>query len=147
MAVTRDMIPIRCWTCHGEEKLCATNTEAALARHRSVAGNLSRKSRPSPGRDGDGGTRAARFVVCYKPKQAERDAAVRAHEIAHHAELILPARTTAPAGAATNSSAPSRLSLRRMQAGFCASTPLQPSGRPTWTASGCYAQRSHAEPR
>lgn len=31
------------------EKLCATNTEAALARHRSVAGNLSRKSRPSPG--------------------------------------------------------------------------------------------------
>ena len=42
----------------------------------------------APGGAGDGGVRAARFVVCHQPDQAERDAAVRANLIAHLEELI-----------------------------------------------------------
>jgi hypothetical protein len=145
MAVTRDGVPIRCWTFPGNEsdtaiirrvkddlagwnlhrlvwvadrgfacaanrayltrggghyihaeKLRATNTEAAAAlarpgRYRSVAGNLRVKQvqvAPGGAGDGDDGVRAARFVICHNPEQAERDAAVRANLTAHLSELI-----------------------------------------------------------
>jgi len=145
MAVTRDGVPVRCWTFPGNtadtaiirtvkddltgwnlrrlvwvadrgfasaanrayltrggghyihaEKLRHTNTEAAAAlarpgRYRTVAGNLRVKEVDvAPGGDGDGdhGMRAARFVVCHNPEQAERDAAVRTNLIAHLTKLI-----------------------------------------------------------
>jgi hypothetical protein len=145
MAVTRDGVPIRCWTFPGNEsdtaiirrvkddlagwnlhrlvwvadrgfasaanrayltrggghylhaeKLRATNAEAAAAlarpgRYHTVAGNLRVKQiAVAPGGDGDGeqGARAARFVICHNPEQAERDAQVRANLIAHLEQLI-----------------------------------------------------------
>lgn len=145
MAVTRDGVPVRCWTFPGNtadtaiirtvkddlagwnlrrlvwvadrgfasaanrayltrggghyihaEKLRQTNTEAAAAlaragRYRTVADNLRVKEvHVAPGGDGDGdeGARAARFVICHNPEQADRDAAVRANLIAHLQQLI-----------------------------------------------------------
>jgi hypothetical protein len=145
MAVTRDGVPVRCWTFPGNtndtsiirtvkddlagwnlhrmvwvadrgfasvanrayltkggghyihaEKLRNTNSEAAAAlarpgRYRTVAGNLRVKEvAVAPGGDGDGddGARAARFVVCHNPEQADRDAAVRDRLVAHLSELI-----------------------------------------------------------
>jgi len=145
MAVTRDGVPVRCWTFPGNasdteiirtvkddldgwnlrrlvwvadrgfasatnrayltkggghyihaEKLRHTNTEAAAAlarpgRYRTVAGNLRVKEvhvAPGGDGDGDGGMRAARFVVCHNPEQAERDAAIRANLIEHLTGLI-----------------------------------------------------------
>jgi hypothetical protein len=145
MAVTRDGVPVRCWTFPGNtsdteiirtvkddlsgwnlhrlvwvadrgfasttnrayltkggghyihaEKLRRTNTEAAAAlaragRYRTVAGNLRVKEvAVAPGGDGggDGGMRAARFVICHNPEQADRDAQVRTNLIGHLAELI-----------------------------------------------------------
>ena len=57
------------------EKLCGTNAETALARHRSVAGNLSRKSRSSRAVTGRRDTRGA-VRELPQPRAAERDAAV-----------------------------------------------------------------------
>jgi hypothetical protein len=145
MAVTRDGVPVRCWTFPGNtndtsiirtvkddlagwnlhrmvwvadrgfasvanrayltkggghyihaEKLRNTNSEAAAAlarpgRYRTVAGNLRVKEvAVAPGGDGDGddGARAARFVVCHNPEQADRDAAVRDRLVTHLRELI-----------------------------------------------------------
>ncbi|MGH3414488.1 MAG: IS1634 family transposase [Marmoricola sp.] len=149
MAVTRDGVPVRCWTFPGNEgdqkiirtvkddlgawnlrrlvwvadrgfasagnrayltkggghyihaeKLRHTNTEAAAAlarpgRYKTVAGNLRVKEiHVAPGGHGDGtsdgepGARAQRFVVCYNPEQADRDAAVRASLIGHLEQLI-----------------------------------------------------------
>ena len=145
MAVTRDGVPVRCWTFPGNtndtsiirtvkddlagwnlhrmvwvadrgfasvanrayltkggghyihaEKLRNTNSEAAAAlarpgRYRTVAGNLRVKEvAVAPGGDGDGddGARAARFVVCHNPEQAERDATVRDRLVTHLRELI-----------------------------------------------------------
>jgi len=145
MAVTRDGVPVRCWTFPGDEsdtsiirtvkddlagwnlrrlvwvadrgfasaanrayltrggghyihaeKLRNTNTEAAAAlarpgRYRTVAGNLRVKEvavAPGGVGDGDEGMRAARFVVCHNPEQAERDAAVRANLTSHLERLI-----------------------------------------------------------
>ena len=145
MAVTRDGVPIRCWTFPGTEsdgaiirrvkddlagwnlhrlvwvadrgfasaanrayltrgggrylhaeKLRASSTEAAAAlarpgRYRSVAGNLRVKQvavAPGGAGDGDDGVRAARFVICHNPEQADRDAAVRANLITHLEQLI-----------------------------------------------------------
>jgi hypothetical protein len=145
MAVTRDGVPVRCWTFPGNasdteiirtvkddldgwnlrrlvwvadrgfasatnrayltkggghyihaEKLRHTNTEAAAAlarpgRYRTVAGNLRVKEvhvAPGGDGDGDGGMRAARFMVCHNPEQAERDAAIRANLIEHLTGLI-----------------------------------------------------------
>ena len=78
------------------EKLRNTNNEAAAAlaragHYRTVAGNLRVKEVAiAPGGDGDGedGMRAQRFVVCHNPEQADRDAAVRDHLIAHLKSLI-----------------------------------------------------------
>jgi hypothetical protein len=145
MAVTRDGVPVRCWTFAGNttdtaiirtikddlagwnlrrlvwvadrgfasaanrayltrggghyihaEKLRHTNAEAAAAlarpgRYKTVAGNLRVKEvHVAPGGDGDGeeGARAARFVVCHNPAQADRDAAVRTNLITHLQGLI-----------------------------------------------------------
>jgi transposase len=145
MAVTRDGIPVRCWTFPGNEsdqriirtikddlagwnlhrlvwvadrgfasatnrayltrggghyihaeKLRHTNTEAAAAlaragRYRTVAGNLRVKEvavAPGGHGNGDGGKRAARFVVCHNPEQADRDAQVRDNLIKHLEQLI-----------------------------------------------------------
>jgi hypothetical protein len=145
MAVTRDGVPVRCWTFPGNtadtaiirtvkddlagwnlhrmvwvadrgfasaanrayltrggghyihaEKLRHTNNEAAAAlgragRYRTVAGNLRVKEvHVAPGGHGDGdqGMRAARFVVCHNPEQAERDATVRTQLVAHLQTLI-----------------------------------------------------------
>jgi hypothetical protein len=145
MAVTRDGVPVRCWTFPGNtpdtsiirtvkddlagwnlrrlvwvadrgfasaanrayltrggghyihaEKLRNTNTEAAAAlarpgRYRTVAGNLRVKEvtvAPGGVGDGDEGMRAARFVVCHNPEQAERDAAVRTNLTTHLERLI-----------------------------------------------------------
>ena len=145
MAVTRDGVPVRCWTFPGNtpdtsiirtvkddlagwnlrrlvwvadrgfasaanrayltrggghyihaEKLRNTNTEAAAAlarpgRYRTVAGNLRVKEvavAPGGVGDGDQGMRAARFVVCHNPEQAERDAAVRTNLTTHLERLI-----------------------------------------------------------
>jgi hypothetical protein len=145
MAVTRDGIPVRCWTFPGNttdtaiirtikddlagwnlrrlvwvadrgfasaanrayltrggghyihaEKLRATNTEAAAAlaragRYRTVADNLRVKEvAVAPGGDGDGddGARAARFVICHNPEQADRDAHVRDNLVTHLEQLI-----------------------------------------------------------
>jgi hypothetical protein len=145
MAVTRDGVPVRCWTFPGNEqdtkiirtvkddldgwnlrrlvwvrrrgfasaanrayltkggghyihaeKLRHTNTEAAAAlarpgRYRTVAGNLRVKEvavAPGGNGDGNGGARAARFVVCHNPDQAERDATVRANLVDHLKQLI-----------------------------------------------------------
>ncbi|MGH3444387.1 MAG: IS1634 family transposase, partial [Nocardioidaceae bacterium] len=145
MAVTRDGVPVRCWTFPGSEsdqaiirtvkddlgswnlrrlvwvadrgfasagnrayltkggghyihaeKLRHTNLEAAAAlarpgRYRTVAGNLRVKQiHVAPGGvgDGDGGVRAARFVVCHNPEQAERDATVRDNLINHLTKQI-----------------------------------------------------------
>jgi hypothetical protein len=145
MAVTRDGVPVRCWTFAGNtadtaiirtvkddldgwnlrrlvwvrrrgfasaanrayltrggghyigaEKLRHTNTEAAAAlarpgRYRTVAGNLRVKEvhvAPGGEGDGDGGVRAARFVVCHNPDQAERDATVRANLVEYLTGLI-----------------------------------------------------------
>jgi hypothetical protein len=78
------------------EKLRNTNTEAAAAlarpgRYRTVAGNLRVKEvavAPGGVGDGDEGMRAARFVVCHNPEQAERDAAVRTNLTTHLERLI-----------------------------------------------------------
>jgi hypothetical protein len=145
MAVTRDGVPVRCWTFPGNtadtaiirtvkddlagwnlhrmvwvadrgfasaanrayltrggghyihaEKLRQTNTEAAAAlaragRYRTVAGNLRVKEvavAPGGVGDGDDGMRAARFVVCHNPEQADRDAAVRERLVRHLQGLI-----------------------------------------------------------
>ena len=145
MAVTRDGVPVRCWTFPGNtndttiictvkadlggwnlhrmvwvadrgfasaanrayltrggghyihaEKLRGTNTEAAAAlarpgRYHTVAGNLRVKEvavAPGGHGDGDDGARAARFVVCHNPEQADRDAAVRTQLVTHLTELI-----------------------------------------------------------
>jgi len=145
MAVTREGVPVRCWTFPGNtpdtsiirtvkddldgwnlrrmvwvadrgfasatnrayltrggghyihaEKLRNTNNEAAAAlaragRYRTVAGNLRVKEvHVAPGGDGDGeqGLRAQRFVICHNPEQAERDATVRDHLVAHLTGLI-----------------------------------------------------------
>ena len=145
MTVTRDGVPVRCWTFPGNtndtaiirtvkddldganlrrmvwvadrgfasatnrayltrggghyihaEKLRHTNIEAAAAiagagRYRTVAGNLRVKEvHVAPGGHGDGdeGMRAARFVVCLNPEQADRDAAVRDRLVAHLQTLI-----------------------------------------------------------
>ena len=138
MAVTRDGVPVRCWTFPGNtadtaiirtvkddlagwnlhrlvwvadrgfasaanrayltrggghyihaEKLRATNTEAAAAlarpgRYRAVAGNL----RVKEVHVGGDGVRAARFVICHNPEQADRDRLVRDQLITHLQELI-----------------------------------------------------------
>ena len=202
MAVTRDGVPIRCWTFPGNEgdtaiirrvkddlagwnlhrmvwvadrgfasaanrayltrggghyihaeKLRHTNTEAAAAlarpgRYRTVAGNLRVKEvavAPGGAGDGDDGARAARFVVCHNPEQADRDAQVRANLIAHLSELIdgsdawtarrrdeLVGALQAPSrGCAATCAAP--------PPGCCASTTPRRNGRRTWTASGCSA--------
>ena len=78
------------------EKLRHTNTEAAAAlaragRYRTVAGNLRVKEvavAPGGQGDGDDGARAARFVVCHNPEQADRDAAVRARLVTHLEQLV-----------------------------------------------------------
>jgi hypothetical protein len=145
MAVTRDGVPVRCWTFPGNtgdtsiirtvkddlagwnlhrmvwvadrgfasaanrayltkggghyihaEKLRNTNSEAAAAlarpgRYRTVTGNLRVKEvavAPGGHGDGDDGARAARFVVCHNPEQADRDAAVRDRLVTHLRELI-----------------------------------------------------------
>lgn len=145
MAVTRDGVPVRCWTFPGNagdqgiirkikddlgswnlrrmvwvadrgfasaanrayltrggghyihaEKLRHTNGQAAAAlaragRYRTVAGNLRVKEvhvAPDGHGDGDGGARAARFVVCHNPDQATRDAVVRAQLVEHLESLI-----------------------------------------------------------
>jgi len=145
MAVTRDGIPVRCWTFPGNtndtaiirtvkddlggwglrrmvwvadrgfasaanrayltrggghyihaEKLRNTNGEAAAAlarpgRYRTVAGNLRVKEvavAPGGHGDGDEGMRAARFVVCHNPEQAQRDEMVRGQLVAHLQTLI-----------------------------------------------------------
>lgn len=145
MAVTRDGVPVRCWTFPGNtadtaiirtvkddlggwglhrlvwvaergfasaakrayltrggghdihaEKLRHTNSEAAAAlarpgRYRTVASNLRIKEvtvAPGGAGDGDEGARAARFVICHNPEQADRDAAVRARLVAHLEGLI-----------------------------------------------------------
>lgn len=145
MAVTRDGVPVRCWTFPGNtadtaiirtvkddldgwnlrrlvwvadrgfasatnrayvtkggghyihaEKLRHTNTEAAAAlarpgRYRTVAGNLRVKEvhvAPGGNGDGDGGMRAARFVVCHNPEAAVRDATVRDNLVEHLTGLI-----------------------------------------------------------
>jgi hypothetical protein len=145
MAVTRDGVPVRCWTFAGNttdtaiirtikddlagwnlrrlvwvadrgfasaanrayltrggghyihaEKLRHTNAEAAAAlgrpgRYKTIAGNLRVKEvHVAPGGDGDReqGARAARFVVCHNPAQAERDAQVRANLVTHLRSLI-----------------------------------------------------------
>ena len=145
MAVTRDGVPVRCWTFPGNtadtaiirtvkddlagwnlhrmvwvadrgfasaanrayltrggghyihaEKLRNTNSEAAAAlarpgRYRSVAGNLRVKEvavAPGGAGDGDDGMRAARFVVCHNPEQADRDALVRDKLVKHLSSLI-----------------------------------------------------------
>jgi hypothetical protein len=145
MAVTRDGVPVRCWTFPGNEpdqriirtvkhdlagwnlhrlvwvadrgfasaanrayltrggghyihaeKLRHTNTEAAAAlaragRYKTVAGNLRVKEvavAPGGHGDGDDGARAARFVVCHNPEQADRDAVVRARLVTHLEELV-----------------------------------------------------------
>jgi hypothetical protein len=145
MAVTRDGVPVRCWTFPGNttdtaiirtvkddlagwnlrrlvwvadrgfacaanrayltrggghyihaEKLRATNAEAAAAlarpgRYKTVADNLRIKEvavAPGGAGDGDGGVRAARFVVCHNPASAERDAAVRTNLVEHLRGLI-----------------------------------------------------------
>jgi Transposase DDE domain len=153
MAVTRDGVPVRCWTFPGNtgdqaiirtvkddlggwglrrmvwvsdrgfasaanrayltrggghyihaEKLRATNAEAAAAlarpgRYRTVAGNLRVKEvhvAPGGQGDGDGGARAARFVVCHNPDQATRDAAVRDALVEHLESLIKDSDTWTP---------------------------------------------------
>ncbi len=145
LAVTREGVPVRCWTFAGNtadtaiirtvkddlagwnlrrmvwvadrgfasaanrayltrggghyihaEKLRHTNTEAAAAlarpgRYRTVAGNLRVKEvhvAPGGAGDGDDGARAQRFVVCHNPEQADRDAVVRDHLVAHLKNLI-----------------------------------------------------------
>lgn len=145
MAVTRDGVPVRCWTFPGNEndtaiirtvkddlggwglarmvwvadrgfasaanrayltrggghyihaeKLRNTNTEAAAAlarpgRYRTVAGNLRVKEvsvAPGGHGDGDEGARAARFVVCHNPEQAQRDQLVRGRLVEHLEHLI-----------------------------------------------------------
>jgi hypothetical protein len=78
------------------EKLRHTNTEAAAAlaragRYKTVAGNLRVKEvavAPGGHGDGDDGARAARFVVCHNPEQADRDAVVRARLVTHLEELV-----------------------------------------------------------
>jgi hypothetical protein len=78
------------------EKLRNTNSEAAAAlarpgRYRTVAGNLRVKEvqvAPGGAGDGDEGMRAARFVVCHNPEQADRDAAVRDRLVRHLESLI-----------------------------------------------------------
>jgi hypothetical protein len=72
------------------EKLRHSNAEATAAlaragRYKTVAGNLRVKEvQVAPGADGDGdhGARAARFVVCHNPEQADRGAAVRERLVA-----------------------------------------------------------------
>jgi Transposase DDE domain len=141
MAVTRNGVPVRCWTFPGNttdtaiirtvkddlggwnlrrlvwvadrgfasaanrayltrggghyihaEKLRHTNAEAAAAlarpgRYKTVAGNLRVKEvAVAPG--GDDGARAARFVVCHNPAQADRDAQVRTNLVTHLQGLI-----------------------------------------------------------
>lgn len=153
MAVTRDGIPVRCWTFPGNtadtaiirtikddlggwglrrlvwvadrgfasaanrayltrggghyihaEKLRHANTEAAAAlarpgRYHTVAGNLRVKEvhvAPDGDGDGDQGARAARFVICHNPEQAERDQQVRDNLVAHLDQLIAGSDTWTP---------------------------------------------------
>jgi hypothetical protein len=143
MAVTRDGIPVRCWTFPGSEsdqriirtvkddlgawqlrrlvwvadagfasaanrayltrggghyihaeKLRHTNAQAAAAlaragRYHDVADNLRVKEiRVAPGGGAQDGARAERFVVCYNPDAADRDAAVRQRLVEHLEGLI-----------------------------------------------------------
>ena len=86
----------RGWALHPRREAAEHQPEAAAAlarpgRYRTVAGNLRVKEvavAPGGVGDGDEGMRAARFVVCHNPEQAERDAAVRANLTTHLERLI-----------------------------------------------------------
>ena len=105
MAVTRDGIPVRCWTFPGNTRRRALlpRREAAPHQHRGrrragPPGPLPHRGRQPAGQggrgrtggdgDGDDGARTQRFVICHNPEQGERDQQVRTNLVAHLAQLI-----------------------------------------------------------
>jgi Transposase DDE domain len=123
------------------EKLRSGSAEATAAlqrqgRYQQVAGNLRVKE-----------VRIAedeRFVICYNPDQADRDAAVRARLIAQLEEAIarsdeLSATKRAELRGVISTKPACTAICAPPPPGCCASTSTPSRPRPTWTASTCCA--------
>ena len=123
------------------EKLRSGTAEADAAlsrqrRYQDVAANL----RVKEVRIAEG----ERFVICFNPDGAVRDAAIRERLLAQLAELIdgsdklTAAKRSELRGVISTKPGLNRY-LRVTPAGCCAPTPQPSRPRPTWTASTCCA--------